>query len=575
MIISKKRIWFLLVVVAILWFFGLSARHLADPDEGRYAEIPLRMLLTGDWITPRLNGLKYFEKPPLQYWMTAVAYILFGTSEVASRLWTSLTGFLAVIATCYAGARLFSLRVGIHAGLILISSNLFFLSGMINTLDMGVSCFLTIALAGFLCAQRDEATPRQTTYGMWLAWGSIALAILSKGLIGLVLPGGVLLCYSLIHRDWRLWTRLQLTSGIALVIVIAAPWFILTARANPEFLHFFFIHEHVDRFTSAVHGRFHPWYYYVPVVVIGLCPWLLLLPIALRKAWTTRGLPQRFRPERFLVIWIAVIYLFFSISNSKLPFYLVPILPPIALLMAHTIPRLNHAQLVRRFMPILALGMLAAGSAYFYQFFSAQKMAIAQGHVLGWLLAGATVLAFGWGLGCWLITRKKIDAWILITALSSLLGSQLVMRDIDRIAPDLGSYRTAQQIASLYPSGPIYSVGVFRQSLSFYLKRPVTVVAYQGELAFGLEQEPARGIATLDTFKKVWRTTPGALAVMQEKTFDLLRASLPIDVIGVDGDLMLVTLSLTGEKLGTSGGASRSARRCAASTVPCCAFCAR
>jgi 4-amino-4-deoxy-L-arabinose transferase-like glycosyltransferase len=548
MIISRKRIWLLLVVVAIIWFFGLSARHLADPDEGRYAEIPLRMLLTGDWITPRLNGLKYFEKPPLQYWATAVAYSLFGTSEAASRLWTSLTGFLAVLATCYAGARLFSLRVGIYAGLILISSNLFFLSGMINTLDMGVSYFLTIALAGFLCAQRDEATPRQRTYGMWLAWGSIGLAILSKGLIGLVLPGGVLVCYSLIHRDWRLWTRLQLTSGIVLITLIAAPWFILTARANPEFLQFFFIHEHFDRFTSAVHGRFHPWYYYVPVVAIGICPWLPLLPITLRKAWTTRALSQRFHPERFLVIWIAVIYLFFSISNSKLPFYLVPILPPIALLMACTVPRLNHAQLVKRFMAILVLGILAAGSAYFFQCFGAQSMAIAQGRVLGWLLAGATVLAFGWGLGCWLITRKKIEAGILITALSSILGSQLVMRDIDRIAPYRGSYRIAQQIVALHPSGPIYSVGVFRQSLSFYLKRPVTVVAYQGELAFGLEQEPAQGIATLETFKNVWRTTPDALAVMQKKTFQLLRTSLPIDVIGVDGDLMLVTFSSTQEK---------------------------
>ena len=550
---QRHRIWLLLVVLAILWFFGLPARHLADPDEGRYAEIPLRMLLTDDWITPRLNGLKYFEKPPLQYWATATAYTLFGASEATSRLWTSLTGFLAVLATCYAGTRLFGLREGVYAGLILISSSLFFLSGMINTLDMGVSCFLTIALAGFLCAQRDETTTLQTRDGMYLAWGSIALAILSKGLIGLVLPGGVLVCYSLIQRDWRLWKRLHLTAGIVLLTVITVPWFVLVARANPEFLHFFFIREHIDRFTSAVHGRFHPWYYYVPVMVIGLCPWLFLLPISLRKAWLTREVPQRFNPERFLILWIAVIYLFFSISNSKLPFYLVPILPPIALLMARAIFRLDHAQLVRRFLPIPLLGILAAGGAYFYQFdqfFSIQSMGLAPDQVLSWLLIGTTLLASGWFLGYWLIARKNIEAGIVITAFTSLFGFQLVMRDVDKIAPELSSYQTAQQIAALHRPGPIYSVGVYRQSISFYLKRPVTVVAYQGELAFGLEQEPAQGIDSLDTFKKVWRTSPQAPAIMQKRTFDLLRTSLPIDVIDVNGDLMVVMLNLAGEKSG-------------------------
>lgn len=554
MIISQKhKVWLLLIVLAILWFSGLPTRHLADPDEGRYAEIPLRMLMTGDWITPRLNGLKYFEKPPLQYWATATAYTFLGVSEATSRLWTSLTGFLAVLATCYAGTRLFGIRVGMSAGLILVSSCLFLLSGMINTLDMGVSSFLTLALAGFLCAQRDEATPFENRYGMYLAWSSIALAILSKGLIGLVLPGGVLVCYSLIQRDWRLWTRLHLLSGIIFLTVIAVPWFFLVAKANPEFLNFFFIREHVDRFTSAVHGRFHPWYYYVPVVVIGLCPWLFLLPISLRKAWVTQEIPQRFNPERFLVLWITVIYLFFSISNSKLPFYLVPILPPIALLMARTIFQISHAQLVRRFVAILLLGIVVAGGAYFYQFgqfFSTQSTGLAPDQVLGWLLVGTTLLASGWVLGFWFIARRNIGTGIVVTALASVLGFQLVMQDVDNIAPELSSFRIAQQIAGLQAPGPIYSVGIYRQSLSFYLKRPVTVVAYQGELSFGLEQEPTQGIATLDTFKTVWRTTPGALAVMKKKTFDLLRTSLPINVIGVAGDLILVTLNLTHEKSG-------------------------
>lgn len=245
---SMASVLGLVAILAVLWFAGLGSRSLADPDEGRYAEIPLQMYLSGDWITPRLNGLKYFEKPALQYWATAASYTLFGTSEGASRFWTALTGFLAVLVTWYAGQRIFTPTAGRYAGLILIGGLLFDMAGLVNTLDMGVSCFLTTALMSFIFAQRDDATDRENRNGMWIAWASIGLAILSKGLIGLVLPGTVLVLYSLLQRDKQLWRRLHLLSGTAIMAVIAVPWFVLVSRANPEFIHFFFIHEHVERF---------------------------------------------------------------------------------------------------------------------------------------------------------------------------------------------------------------------------------------------------------------------------------------------------------------------------------------
>jgi len=147
----------LLGAFALLWFGTLGERKLARPDEGRYAEIPREMVATGDWTTPRLNGYKYFEKPALQYWATAIAYELFGINEWTARLWTALTGFLGVLLVFYLGNRAFGPPVGRLAATILGSSLLWFIIGHINTLDMGVSFFMSLAVAGLVLAELDDA----------------------------------------------------------------------------------------------------------------------------------------------------------------------------------------------------------------------------------------------------------------------------------------------------------------------------------------------------------------------------------------------------------------------------------
>lgn len=535
--------WLLGIVVAlaILWFGGLGSRHLANPDEGRYAEIPLHMYASGDWVTPRLNGLKYFEKPALQYWATAAVYALCGVSEAGSRLWTALTGFLAVLITWYAGKRIFTAATGLYAGLMLISGLLFILAGLINTLDMGVSCFLTMALMSFIFAQRDDASAPERRIGMRIAWGGIGLAVLSKGLIGLVLPCAVLVSYSLLQRDWRLWTRLHLRSGLAIVAVLTLPWFVLVSRANPEFLHFFFVREHVDRFLTAVHGRFHPWHYYVPILAVGLLPWLGLLPDALGHGWRT--IPaRRFQPRRFLLAWIVVIYLFFSISNSKLPFYLVPILPAIALLMGDVVARMDGRALYKRLLPAVLLGAMSIGIAFYVEFRDAPVPRASLEHFRGWLIGGTFILAASWGAGAWVVRHGQIWAGIAAMSLGTLAGMQLVMLDVDALAPELSDARMAAQAKPLLTAQmPIYSIGIYRHALPFYLERSVIPVDYQGELAFGIEQAPERAISDLAVFTREWYQAPSALALMKPAMLISLRNQrLPMDVVYEDPWLVLV-----------------------------------
>ena len=210
---SKVAMWTLFGCFIIVTLYALGIRTLVPPDEGRYAEMAREMFASGDWITTRLNQIKYFEKPPLQTWMNALTFAAFGLGEWQARLWTGLCGIIGVGMTAWAGRKVFGPRVGLYAGLVLASSLFWLASGQINSLDMGLSSMMTLTLASLLIAQRDEATASERRNWMLVCWAGMALAVLAKGLIGLVLPGAVLILYSLFARDWRIWRRLHLLKG--------------------------------------------------------------------------------------------------------------------------------------------------------------------------------------------------------------------------------------------------------------------------------------------------------------------------------------------------------------------------
>jgi 4-amino-4-deoxy-L-arabinose transferase-like glycosyltransferase len=195
-------LWALVAAVALLWFVTLDARLLTHPDEGRYAETAREMAATGDWVTPRLNGLKYFEKPPIQYWLTAATFKTFGVHEWAARLWPALAGFLAVLAIACAGYALGGVALGAYAGLALGATVCHVFIAQIVTLDSGLSFFLALGFCAAVIAQRQETGERERRLWMWLASAALAGATLSKGLIGLVLPGGARVVYTALTRDF-------------------------------------------------------------------------------------------------------------------------------------------------------------------------------------------------------------------------------------------------------------------------------------------------------------------------------------------------------------------------------------
>ena len=384
----------MLLVAMVIWCGNLEYRKLSLSDEGRYSEIPRYMAQSGDWTTPRLNGIKYFEKPPLQYWATAASYRVFGEHNWSARLWPALTGFLGVLLMYFVGARLYGATAGLYTALVLGSSVLYSALAHILTLDMGLAFFLTVALAGILLGLDPRADAKTNRRWMHVAAAGCALAALSKGLIGIVLPGAVVVLYILIKRDFGLLRKLHLVTGGLLFFAITAPWFIAVSLANPEFAWFFFVHEHLQRYTSTIHQRYQPWYFFVPILLAGILPWLLTLIDALWNARKQLSKSREFDPLLFALLWAGFIFAFFSASGSKLPSYILPIFPALALIIGARLTTIRGRTLAWQLAPVAVLataGLIA--TPYTVRLASANIPAELYLAQIPWLYgAGATLL---------------------------------------------------------------------------------------------------------------------------------------------------------------------------------------
>src|SRR3990172_12466574 len=240
----------LLLGTAAFYLARLGLAGLYDPNEGMYAEIPREMVLLRDWLTPRFNFIRYFEKPPLLYWLTALAYRFLGFSELAARLVPALAAVGGVAVTYGIGRDLWGRRAGLVSGLILATSFGYFIFSRIILTDMLFTALLAATYWGVLRGLLGE-TPRRIP--MLLAYAAMGLAILTKGLIGLAFPVLTLGSFLLLTREWRLVRRLELLRGGAVFLAVTAPWHILVGLKNPGFFWFYFVNEHLLRFVGRRH----------------------------------------------------------------------------------------------------------------------------------------------------------------------------------------------------------------------------------------------------------------------------------------------------------------------------------
>jgi len=340
--VARRRIGVgaLVVVAWLAWSIGLHPLTL--PDEGRYVGVAWEMLRSGNWLIPTENGLPFFHKPPLFYWLTAISMHVFGVNAAAARLATLVCACLAVAGVFAVTRRRVGEPIATATVLVLATMPFFFAAAHYANLDMPVAAFIALAIvfAADAALALQRGAPHRKV--LVLAWACAALGVLAKGLIGIVLPGLVIVVWLLTSGQWRTIARLLSPPGIAIFILIAAPWFVLVEQQHPGFARYFFVHHHFERFVEHGFNNAQPWWFFF-VVLPGLTlPWSLWLGrVRHSRAASTGGdaASDARRDDlaawrRLMWIWLATVVVFFSLPQSKPVGYIMPALFPLAFLVA-------------------------------------------------------------------------------------------------------------------------------------------------------------------------------------------------------------------------------------------------
>ncbi|WP_136515895.1 glycosyltransferase family 39 protein [Geomonas edaphica] len=523
---SRRRdLLILTLLFGVLFLQLLGHFPLVDPDEARYAEIPREMLERGDLITPLLNYVKYFEKPVLLYWLNALSFSLFGINEFAARLACALSGLGTVLFSYHLGRELFGRRIGMLSALILGGCTGFLIQSRVNITDIPLTFTMTVALGSYILAARDADRPRPGYYYLFYLFA--ALAVLAKGLIGIVLPGAVIFWHIALTRRWRILKEMRLPTGILLFLAVAAPWFVMVCQRNPEFFHFFFIHEHFERFLTKVHHRYEPFWYFIPILFGFMIPWSFFIPSALRGFWRDRSLPGG-ESRLYLALWAIIIFVFFSKSNSKLPAYILPVYPALAILIAALFDKALSGEFRPLRRPALVFGwllvLLGLGAMIYPLVAHRPLVAPVGGIVIGSILLLQGAFSVGAAL--------RQDPRGLFSAL--LLGSILLFLTAPHFVYPLfverKSYWEPGEIVKRVagPDAVVVSQGL-RQGLSFYSARRVVIFGGPGEIEFGSKiGDQSAWFLDKPQFLALWSgTRPVYAMVLQQYIPELAQAGTP------------------------------------------------
>jgi len=537
----RQRALRLLLIAAaalILYLPGLGRPALWEPDEGRYAEIAREMYLTGDYITPRDNFVRYFEKPPLVYWAEAAAISIFGANEFAVRLPAALFSAGEVVVSAAIAEVMFGEAIAILTAITLALCPLFFGFARFATLDPALAFFMTAALGAFYMAarSRDFGTGGGRRWFV-LAAAMLAFGTLAKGPVAPVLCGAIALIWLLVeHRASEIMRMPWLLAGLT-YCAIAVPWFAVAAHRNPDFLRFFLVHEHVQRYLANTEHGWGPWFF-IPIVIGGTWPSFFFLPLGLRELSAPES---SHRSElRFLVVWFLVIFLFFSIPRAKLGSYVLPAIPALSIMAALGMSQLwsfdakAARRILARFSALTLLGAIATAiSAAVLEEKISHALAV-DAYLIAGLLGVVAIVSFVLDRG-----GARPGAFVMTLA----LGMILIMGIASRARKD-GASQTSYRVlvSQLLPYlRPGCIVGSYRHnvhSIPFYTGFREALVSYRGELApFGDGRDAAASFINSDgDLRRIWSSSQCFMLVSNRKDLSVLETLTPAPVIvGCEG----------------------------------------
>ncbi len=518
---NNKKLFLGIFIFAIFYLYlaHLGAYHLMDPDEGRYNQIPREMILSGDFITPHLNGVEYFEKPIFQYWFTAIMMKIFGFGEFTGRILPALSGIGCVALAGFLGTMMYSKKVGLLASAILATSCLNLVVSSINILDMALTLFMTSCMVFFYAFERTEK--KKWLIAFYIAMG---FGVLTKGLVAIILPFGILFWYVIFTKRPRLFLKLFYLPGILAFLIVTVPWFYLVCQANHDFFYFFFIREHFLRFTTKMHDRFQPWWFFMPFVIIGMLPWTGFLVSLFNK----RGVIRQTTSERnrfdiiYLLLWFFIIFIFYSISDSKLVPYIMPCWMPLAILIAASIKRfevanswLSHSFFINSF---LSLAFVFALVGYVL---SSNYLTIDEFIAEGGLLTASLFIGTIASIFVWLKTKRFRCTVSVLCIMGFFFG--LGLHDVqEQVHNNQSAYYVSQKINELQPQDAlIVNYGDFYHGVPYYTNQRVALADFKGELEFGSTHPSGAGwFFNGNELNNLWNSPKRIIIVVKDRYKD-------------------------------------------------------
>ena len=503
-----------------VYFSGLGDYGFIDPDEGRYSEIPREMIESGDFITPRLNYVKYFEKPIMHYWLTALSFMAFGQNEFAGRFTPVTLGLLGCVITFLLALRVTKdFRAAVFSGLILASSVLWFGISRLNITDMTLTFFFTGSLYFF----RLWADNTERKFWLIMFYVFMAFAVMSKGLIGVVIPGGIAVIYSLLTgQGKKILSRIFLPSAILIFFIVNAVWFVPVCRANHDFFDFFFIREHFLRYTTTIHERWQPFWFFGPVLIAGLVPWTGLLVDVFRAIFGKCRLIDK-KDGVLLGLWFLMPFVFFSMSSSKLVTYILPCLPPIAVLAGGSLASMEGKDF-RRFALISTVILVPlAVTGIVWPRFTDDTDVIAMAVPAMRL---AVSLAVFWGVSLLLLKNiRGVALALCVVGLAAMYSASPAFK----IEGELLSHKDTAEIVKNIDG--VEDVVVFQklmQGINYYLERRTVTADILDELEFGAAQDKEfpKWFISREELIEQWKSPKHVTVVVRRKHVDSLRETV-------------------------------------------------
>ena len=466
-----KKLLIIFIVTLLLFFYKIGYRPLWESDEAMHGQIAKEMVLQGDWITPTYDGIPFYDKPILHFWMVMLCFSLFGINEFSARFPSAILGLGGVLLVYLWASRIYSRRAGILSSLVLATSIEYIILSRNVIHDMSLSFFITLCLFLFHYSYKKQTITQPT---LVLFFASLGCAVLAKGPIGVLLPALIIAVFLLLSKKGAFLLNKNIFWGILIFLMFSLPWYIAMALKNPTYLESFLLEGNLYRFFSAHPVHQQPLYYYLPVIAVGFFPWIIFLPAAcvyqIRSYFAVRSSDTQF-------MFIAALFplIFFSLSRTKLPTYIFPAFPPLAILVGTFwscgIDHIGEIKWKRYFRysssvlsSIICLGSIA-GSIYLGRYLPVYfNTGVPLMIIL--LISGLIIPFFTW-------REKVISSYICII----LMMLAINLYSVNFVLPEISHYQSPKNLSLrlqrfLPPGKPLIFYGRPNRSVIFYTGRP-------------------------------------------------------------------------------------------------------